>query len=504
MTTDSSGATRLRALLDAHPYPAAFAACALAAALLLPLHDRIALVNVAMLLLLVVAGIAARLGRGPAVLASVVSVAVFDVGFVPPRGSFTVHDAEYLIVFAVMLVVALLVSQISGRLRASKLAFEDRERRQRALYQLAAALSATLRREQVVEVVDAFLRREFDAVVRFHPPDDQRDSALARSEPGVDAALRTVEASGQPAQFGGGEGARPLRNLQPLLGATRARGVLETALPALPAAAASARHETLAVVAGLMAAALERLHYLDVAARSQVEIASERLRNTLLASLSHDLRTPLTVLYARADALRESLEGPGAAAAETLCEEVLRANRLCESLLDLARLRSPVALLQRDWIALEELVGAAIASLGVVRGLDAVELDIAADLPWLRLDVLMFERVLANLIDNALKQGGPEQSIRVGADVDGERLRLRVGNSGSRFPEAAVQLLEAFARGEHGDRNAGFGIGLAVCKAVVDAHGGRIALGNRDGMAEVTIELPLPRETMPSLPEAPR
>ncbi|MCC6561210.1 MAG: DUF4118 domain-containing protein, partial [Xanthomonadales bacterium] len=285
----SASLTPHGAWYDRHPFLAALLMCAAASAALLPWHDRIALVNVAMLLLLLVAIIAARFGRGPAVLASVVSVAVFDVGFVPPRGSFTVHDAEYLVVFAVMLVVALLVSQISGHLRASKLAHADGEHRQRALYQLAAALSATLRREQVIAVVDAFLRREFDAVVRFHPPEEQRHTDLTRTEPGVDAALRSVEAIGQAAQFGGGDSDRPLRNLQPLLGATRQRGVLETALPALPAAAASAREETLAVVAGLMAAALERLHYLDVAARTQVEIESERLRNTLLASLSHDL-----------------------------------------------------------------------------------------------------------------------------------------------------------------------------------------------------------------------
>lgn len=480
-----------------HPYLAAVLACVGWSLLLLPAHQRLAPANIAMILLLGVALLAFRYGRGPAVLASVINVAVFDVGFVPPRGSFTVNDAEYLILFAVMLAVALIISQVSGKLRAQQLAARDGEARQRALYELAAELNATLRREQVVDGVAAFLHRQLDGEARCHLPE-------AQSAP-VDAAVRSVLFSGTSAQVNDGDALRPIRNLQPLRGATRLRGVLETRLPTAPPADDLHRQNLLSTVAELAAAALERLHYLDVAARTQSEIEAERLRNSLLATLSHDLRTPLTVLYGRADALRDAAADTPSLRdrAAAVCDEALRANRLCESLLDLAQARSSTGVLRRDWVALDEVIGAALASLAGVPGSARVRLDLPADLPWLQLDAAMFERVVANLIDNALKQGGEDQDVTVSASVDEGIVNLRVRNTGSRFPEQAERLLAEFARGERTDRG-GFGIGLATCQAVVAAHGGRLHLRNSDHAAEVEIALPAPREAMPALPETER
>ena len=478
-----------------HPYVATLFACIVLALLLLPTYGRLATANIAMILLLAVALVAFRYGRGPAVLASVLNVAVLDVGFVPPRGSFTVHDAEYLIVFAVMLAVALIISHVSGRLHAQQQAARASAARQRALYELAAELNATLRRAQVIDGVVAFLRRELDGVAQCHPAD-------AAPPPG-DAAVRSVLVAGTPAQINDGDALRPVRNLQPLRGATRLRGVLETRLPTLQPSDDLNRQNLLSTVAELMTAALERLHYLDVAARTQSEIEAERLRNSLLATLSHDLRTPLTVLYGRADALRDAtIDRPDLSArVAAVCDEALRANRLCESLLDLAQARSAAGVLRRDWVALDEVIGAALTTLAGVPGSACVRIDLPADLPWLQLDAAMFERVIANLIDNALKQGGEDQQVTVSAAVDAGVVHLLVRNTGSRFPDGAERLLAAFARGERSDRD-GFGIGLATCQAVVAAHGGQLHLRNRDDAAEVEVALAAPRDAMPPLPES--
>ena len=478
-----------------HPHLAALSACIVLALLLLPAYQRLATANIAMILLLAVTLVAFRYGRGPALLASVFNVAVFDVGFVPPRGSFTVHDAEYLIVFAVMLAVALIISHVSGKLHTQEQAARASEARQRALYELAAELNATLRREQVIDGVVAFLRRHLDGEARCHPAD--------ADAPAGDAAVRSVLVAGTSAQINDGDALRPVRNLQPLRGATRLRGVLETRLPTLRPTEDLNRQNLLSTVAELMAAALERLHYLDVAARTQSEIEAERLRNSLLATLSHDLRTPLTVLYGRADALREAaIDTPALSArAAAVCDEALRANRLCESLLDLAQARSTAGVLRRDWVALDEIIGAALATLGGVPGSGRVRIDLPPDLPWLQLDAAMFERVIANLIDNALKQGGDDQQVTVSAEVDTGVVHLRVRNTGSRFPDRAERLLAAFARGDRTDRD-GFGIGLATCQAVVAAHGGQLHLRNRDDAAEVEVTLAAPRDAMPPLPNS--
>jgi two-component system, OmpR family, sensor histidine kinase KdpD len=474
-------------------------------AVLLPWHAQIALVNVAMLLLLMVALIAAYLGRGPAIVASLLCVLAFDLGFVPPRGSLMVHDAEYLIVFVVMLAVAVFVSQISGRLHQNILNAKASEQHQRSLFELAAALNATLRREQVTEVAAAFLSAQFDARLQLHAAASgvvsDRIAIGATDGSDEDAVVRSVEFSGLPAWIDDGDLHRPKRALLPLQGATRLRGVLDVRLPTR-SGSAHVRDGILPVVASLVAAALERLHYVEVAARTQAEVEAERLRNTLLSALSHDLRTPLTVLYARADALREhTAEYPlFAVEAAAVCDEALRVNRLCEGLLDLARLRSAPHLLRRDWVALEELVGAALAGLRGVRGIEQVEVSLPEALPWLQLDAQMFERVIVNLIDNALKQGGAAQRVSVKAQVDGDVLRLTIANTGSRFPEQAQALLQPNARGDRVDAGSGFGLGLAICRAIVEAHGARIELCNRANAAEAQVILPLPAQAMPGLP----
>lgn len=481
-----------------HPYLLTIVACGAANSALLTTRPHLDVVAIALLQVLVVALVAFQLGRGPALLASAIQVLVFDLGFIPPQGSLTVHDPQHLVVFGVMLCVAMIISHISGDLLRRRQMAVESEARQRALYELAAALNSTLQRDQVIAIVTVFLRDQMDAEAQFHAI-DVHDAAMLDS---ADEAVVAVLSSGETQQRWSGPSPRPCRIYRALRGATRLRGVLQIDVSPGDESIMSARADLLSTLTELTAAALERLHYLDVAARVQSEIEAERLRNSLLATLSHDLRTPLTVLYAQADTLRD-LSTESCAVREqaaVVCDEALRANRLCESLLDLAQVRSSRSILRREWVTLEEIVGAALRSLAGVAGSQTVVLQCPVDLPWLQLDVRMFERVIANLLDNALKQGGTQQRVCIAADHDAEVVRLRVSNSGSRFPEHAEHLLSAFARGERSDANAGFGIGLATCHAVVVAHGGSLTLRNRNAAAEVEISLPRPLEPMPSLP----
>ncbi|MGD9582410.1 MAG: DUF4118 domain-containing protein [Lysobacterales bacterium] len=489
-----------------HEWLLAVSASLATALALLPFHRQVAPANVALLMVLVVAWSAARLGRGPAVLASLVSVLIFDLGFVPPRGRLSVDDAEYLIMFAVMLAVTLLVSHFSGGLRTQTLHARRNERRQLALYEFAAALNGSLRREQIAEHAEQFVVRHYSGLARVYVPavGGGLRALLDVDGNALDAALLAVHESGLASRLRDGEADRPWRYMQPLRGATCSRGVLELRLPGLTDVDTLARRQVIELVADLVAAALERLHYVQAAARSQAEIDAERLRNLLLTTLSHDLRTPLTVIYGLADSLRERVQDGDPALHQTalaLCDEIMRMSQLGDSLLDLARLRTSPGRLCREWVSLEELVGAALHGMRAVPGIAQVSTQIDANLPWLRLDALLFERVLVNLIGNAIKHGGPAQRIQILADASATSIVLRVANSGSRFAGNLCGRYRPPSKPGEGQSGKHSGLGLDICAAVIAAHGGSMVLGNSALGAELRIDLALPQSPMPEPPD---
>jgi len=455
------------------------------AALALPWRESVHAANIVMVLLLVVVLVASRLGRAPAMWSSVLAVLAFDVGFVPPYGLLTVHDPRYLTVFVVMLAVAWLVSGVSGASRAARLRAEANERDQRALFDLAAALNSALKSDQAIAAVSSFVAKHLGGRAAVH--------TLA-TLPTSDHIVHTA-ASGENPVFlreGDAEGSR--RELWPLRGATRSRGVLDVVLPdPMFRQDGQGGTSSLQAVAVLLAACLERLHYLEVAIRTQTEIDAERLRLAMLSGLSHDLRTPLTVLYGWADALRESAAtgADPAPAAERVCQETLRLSRLCDSLLDFARLRDAPNLLVRDWIPVEELVGTVLSQLQGVAGIEQVRLALPDPDVWLFVDGLLFERLLTNLVDNALKQGGDKQRVVVEVRRSGDHMQVVVSNSGSRFPADTESLLRPF---QSGDLSQVHGFGLSLCRVIIEAHGGALTIGNLDTaggpMAAVTLQWP--------------
>ena len=364
-----------------------------------PLLGQFDLANIAMLFPLAVLFAAIRLGRGPAVFAAFLSVALFDFVFVHPHFTLAVSDLQYLLTFAVLLAVALTTAELAARLRR------------------------------------------------------ERDSAEARGEE---------------------------------------------------------------------------------AARARLAVESERLRNTLLASLSHDLRTPLTALAGLAESL--PLAGPPlppaqAELAEAIRAEALRTHALARDLLDLARLQSDAPHLTLDWIAADELIGSAVQSRAHSLRAHALTLEVPDDLPLLRADAVLMERVLCNLLDNAAAHTPPGGRITVAArcTTDGATpddapawLEIDVCDEGCGLPPGREQaIFERFVRGADpgpaglvaapaapgqarttGDE--GTGLGLALVRAIIEAHGGSVAAHNRaSGGACFTLQMPLPPQPEPPPPEAP-
>jgi two-component system sensor histidine kinase KdpD len=248
--------------------------------------------------------------------------------------------------------------------------------------------------------------------------------------------------------------------------------------------------------AALIAIALERVHYVDIAQKAVVSMESERLRNSLLAALSHDLRTPLTVLIGLADVLALStppLSAEQRETAESIQDEARRMSALVTNLLDMARIESGDVTLNLQWQSFEEVVGTVLNAMQLVLKAHEVILRIPRDLPLVRFDAMLIERVLANLLENASKYTPPGTVITLSAEVLDEHLTVTVADKGPGLPKGREEaVFEKFARGERESATPGVGLGLPICRAIIDAHGGRITGRSRPGGgAAFTFTLPL-------------
>jgi len=485
-------------------------ATALVTTPLLPFLD---LPNIAMLFLLVVVLVAVRLGRGPSVLATCVSVACFDFFFVSPRFSFAVSDLQYVVTFAVMLVVGLITGHLTSGLRFQAKVAAQRERRARALYEFARELSGALQTEQIVETTRDFIGRAFRARLTLLVPDDQGrlqepassmiDGQADRCapDPGIAQwAFDRAEVAGLGTDT---LPASPIYYL-PLVAPVRTRGVLAIEPEQRHAILIPEQRQQLDTFAALAAIALERVHYIEVAQNALVSMESERLRNSLLAALSHDLRTPLTSLVGISEALGVSqppLSPAQQDMASALHAESLRMSTLVANLLDMARIQSGEVKFNLQWQSLEEVVGSALRASAFALTKHRVRTDLPRALPLLKFDATLIERVLCNLLENAAKYTPEGATVTIAASVQGAVARVSVSDDGPGLPAGKTDaLFDKFVRGERESAKPGVGLGLAICRAILEAHGGKIEAGRASqGGAAFTFSLPL--GTPPAMPE---
>lgn len=484
----------------ARHYATALGICALTTLLTLPLLGLIDLANIVLLFVLAVVLVAARLGRGPAVLSSFTAVACFDFFFVPPRFSFTVAHAQYLITFAVMLLVSLIVSHLTDAYRRKAFEAERRAGESALLHQLAGALLGALTVEQVAERLDEVCGRLLAAgTTLFIAADDGKLEQVSAGNRHVDigelTTARVVFSNPQATHLNTDLRDGMVTVLQPLDGTTRRRGVLALHFRSDEAA----RDQTLlSAMAAVVTTAIERIHFVEVAHASTLDMQTERLRSSILSALSHDLRTPLTVLYGLADALACSgrLDADQQATAATLRDQSHRMHRMVDNLLDMARLRSGRIVLRRDWQSIPELVGANVRAMAPWLDPGRLRFDWPADLPLVELDAVLMERVFCNLLENAIKYSPPDATVDIGArlcaQTAGTTLQLWFDNPGPGFPPDKVdRVFDLFERGPTESPVPGVGVGLAVCRAIVDAHRGSITALNTAHGARVLIELPI-------------
>ena len=489
-------------------YAAAAAASLTTALVTTPMLAYFDLANIAMLFLLVVVLIAVRFGRGPSVLATCVSVACFDFFFVPPRFDFAVSDLQYLVTFAVMLAVGLITGHLTSGLRFQARVASNREGRTRALYEFARDLSGALQPEQIFDTTRAVVGKAFRARATLLVPDaDGRlqlpDGANAPTTPDLGIAQWAFDHAENAGLGTDTLPASPIFYL-PLVAPMRTRGVLAIEPEHPRWILIPEQRQQLDTFAALAAIALERVHYIEVAQDALVSMESERLRNSLLAALSHDLRTPLTSLVGLSESLvqsRPTLEKHQLDMASALNQESLRMSALVSNLLDMARIQSGEIKFNLQWHVLEEVVGSALRAAAPSLKDHAVVTQLPRDLPLVRFDAVLIERVLCNLLENAAKYTPPGSRIVIASKLTGNAVNVIVSDNGSGLPPGREEaLFEKFARGERESAKPGVGLGLAICRAIVEAHGGKIDAGaSPEGGAAFVFSLPL--GTPPEMPE---
>lgn len=464
------------------------------------LHGVFDLSNIVMVFLLTVVLVGMRWGRGPAILAAVLNVLSFDFFFVSPRYSFAVSDAQYLLTFGVMLAVGLLTGQLTAGLRYQARVSEYRETRARTLYEYARDLSGVLTTRQVIETAEKFMARAFRAKVVVLAPDASgklpASSVDALGNPVAFAAAQWAYDKSQPAGAGTDTLAGNEFLFLPLKAPMRTRGVLAIRPVRQRDLLIPEQMRQYDTFATLTAIALERVHYVDVARDALLRMESERLRNSLLAALSHDLRTPLAAMLGLAESMpltQPPMSAQQSDIAHMLAEETRRLIALVNNLLDMARIQSGEVKLDLEWHPMEEVVGSALrASAGALAG-RKVQVDIPADLPLVQMDAVLIERVLANLVENAAKYTPPHCRITIAARVAGGMLETSVEDDGPGIPAGKEEaIFEKFARGQAESATAGVGLGLAISRSIVEAHGGAIrADAGRERGARFAFTMPL-------------
>jgi two-component system sensor histidine kinase KdpD len=469
--------------------------------------------NLIMVYLLGVAFVAVRFGRWPSVLAAAASVAAFDFFFVPPHHTFAVSDTQYLVTFAVMLAVALLISTLAVRLRDQAEAARQRERRTEVLYATSRELAGLTQPDEVSHAALKQVADVFHGQVALFLPDEHgrlrphpREGPAFASEAREAAVAEWVFRHHRPAGLGTDTLPGAAALYVPLLVGEACLGVLavrprDDFLPLTPD-----HLDLLGTVARLIAAPLERARLAGEAERAHVEVESERLRNALLSSISHDVRTPLAAITGAATGLRERPAAAGDPQTRelvaTIVEESERLNRFVTNLLDMTRLETGALRLNRDWHSVEELVGSALTRMEKPLRGRKVETSVPRELPLVHVDALLIERVLVNLLDNAAKHTPEGACVRVGAAVDEGAVCIEVSDDGPGLPAGEERrVFDKFFRGG-GNRPAGFGLGLAICRSIVQAHGGRIWAENRQPHgAAFRFTVPTPGTPPTAVPE---
>ena len=447
--------------------------------------------DVVMVMLFGVVVVAMRFGFGPSLLATVLTILAFDFFFIPPYLTFAVADLRHIATFSVMFVVAVVISHLTKRIREQADSARERERRTASLYGVTREVGLAQSREALLEAAARHLREVFRSRIAVLLPLQDGSLELAVADGGTFAAndkglgvAEWVWANEKRAGLGTDTLPSAAALVVPLKGSRGRVGVLAL-FPSAGARLEDAdERQLLETFAGVVGSALERTDLAEEARRAHLRAETEQLRNALLSSVSHDLRTPLGVVTGATSALLDD-DAPTDEATrrellQTAHEEALRLSRLVRNLLDMTRLEAGALKVRKGVVSVEELVGSALGRTSDRLG----GRDVRTSVPPALLaagDSALVEQVLINLLENATKYSPPSSPVELAAREEGGMIEIDVSDRGPGIPQAdADRVFEKFYRVHEGE-GGGVGLGLTICRGIVAAHGGTIRVLQRAG-----------------------
>ena len=493
------------------PFAVTVMVIAAAVAVAFLLYPVTGIENIDLVFLPPIIAIAIRYGFWPSLVACLLSALAYNFFFYPPAYGFRVADPTNIATVFFFLVVALITSHLASRAREAALAAASRAATTEALYAFSRKIAGIVTLDDVLratgEQIGSMLR--LNVVILLPDADGELEiRATYPPESHIDgtgiAPTRTAWDANQSIKWDAETLVTTQYRVLPLRtshGPVGAIGISRIGTPLTPE-----EERLLGALIDQAAVAIERIRLAAEMDAARLAAETERLRSALLSSLSHDLKTPLASITGAATSLRQYGELYDAVAREELAATIQgeseRLSRFVANLLDMARLKAGGIQLKREPVELGEAVGAALQRMQGVLGEHRVAVDLPAGLPMLDLDVVLFEQVLINLLDNAAKYAPPGSTIAIGAAGDGRAVELTVSDEGPGIPpEDLERVFEMFHRVNKGDRQrAGTGLGLSICRGFVEVLGGTIRASNRTDRSGAVFSITFPAAVFTALP----
>jgi len=494
---------------DPRPYVVALLAVAGALGVGELIEPFLGIENVDLVFLTAVVGVAVRYGLWPSLFATVASSLCYNFFFLPPIYTFTITDPTNIGAFVFFTIVAVVVSHFAARGRTRTVAAHDRVRTVELLYAFSRKLAGVGTLDDVlwatayqtalmlkVRVVLLLPENGSIAVKAGYPPEDMLDDADI-------AAAKWAWQNDRSAGRGSDTLPGAKRLFLPMRTGRGAIGVIGIDSDKPGPLLTPDQRRLLDALIDQSALAIERVRLVEDLERAKRTAEADRLRSALLTSISHDLKTPLAAVLGAAGTLRDLSsalsEREKADLLATIVDEAERLNRFIANLLDMTKLESGAIVPNAARHDIGEIVGSALRRASKILAHHQVELELAADLPMLDLDAVLFEQVLFNLLDNAAKYSPDGTTIRIQSWRDQDSVCLQVLDEGDGIPPTELEhIFDKFYRVQKGDRvRAGTGLGLAISRGFVEAMHGTITAANRTDRtgAVFAIRLPIPSET---------